>query len=153
MSKGSWFKCLKYWSEWCHWGGEHKIKDSNWVQTHSHVGYPPYLRPETCYFNIPTTKRRARQQSPRCSEMDRTRGRSDAHFDAHHSSFGLGRYFRISLISCSTTGFLIILPHFLYLDIYMVLCLILYISPSILARFNSPNIFISLGISTVVEIV
>jgi len=118
------------------------------------VGYPPYLRPESRYFDILTTKRRAMHQSPRCSEMDRTRGRSDAHQNAHHSSFGLGRYLRISLISCSTTGFLIILPHFLYLDVYMVLCLILYISPSLPARFNSPNKFILftiLGTSTVVK--
>ena len=117
------------------------------------VGYPPYLRPETCYFDIPTTKRQATQQSPLCSVIDRMHGRSDAHQNTHHSSFRLGRYFRISLISCSTTGFLIISPHFLYLDIYMVLCLIPYISPSILAHFNFPNIFISLGTSTVVEIV
>jgi len=57
------------------------------------VGYPPYLRPETRYFDIPTTEQRAMHQSPQCSEMDRTRGRSDARFDAHHSSFGLGDIF------------------------------------------------------------
>jgi len=57
------------------------------------VGYPPYLRLETCYIDIPTTKQQATQQSPLCLVIDCMRGRSDVHQNTHHTSFGLGNIF------------------------------------------------------------